>query len=198
MGSRTGTPNGIYYVTPTDLDGDHVTDYVYAGDLQGNIWKFDLTNTDPSQWSVTKVGGTPQPIYSTCASTSAACTASPITTQLLVASVAAAPYPRVLVEFGTGKQVQATQNASATYQNSAQSLLGVWDWNMSSWNALSPIKYAIGSALIGTAPSNSCFSGAALCGTGSLQAQSITGPYTQSGVSRCKQIKPQTVVLPYG
>ena len=53
-------PNGIAYVTPADLDGDHITDYVYAGDLLGNVWRFDLTSTTPSAWQVTST-----PVFST-------------------------------------------------------------------------------------------------------------------------------------
>jgi type IV pilus assembly protein PilY1 len=50
----TGTSgaNGIAYVTPADLDGDHITDYVYAGDLYGNVWRFDLTSNNPASWGV--------------------------------------------------------------------------------------------------------------------------------------------------
>ena len=47
-GSRTGTPNAIEFVSPADLDGDHITDYVYAGDILGNVWRFDLTDQNPS------------------------------------------------------------------------------------------------------------------------------------------------------
>jgi type IV pilus assembly protein PilY1 len=43
----TSTADGIAYVTAADLDGDHITDYVYAGDLQGNVWRFDLTACSP-------------------------------------------------------------------------------------------------------------------------------------------------------
>src|SRR6185437_6829720 len=55
----TGTTgaNGIAYTTPADLDGDHITDYVYAGDLKGNVWRFDLTAADPSLWGATNIGG---------------------------------------------------------------------------------------------------------------------------------------------
>jgi len=38
---------------PRGPDGDHITDYVYAGDLLGNVWRFDLTSTTPSAWQVT-------------------------------------------------------------------------------------------------------------------------------------------------
>lgn len=41
--------------------------YVYAGDMLGNVWKFDLTNTSPASWKGTRlftaaVGGVAQPI----------------------------------------------------------------------------------------------------------------------------------------
>jgi type IV pilus assembly protein PilY1 len=35
--------NGLGPVTLYDSDGNMTTDYVYAGDLGGNLWKFDLT-----------------------------------------------------------------------------------------------------------------------------------------------------------
>jgi type IV pilus assembly protein PilY1 len=180
VGTRTGTPNGIYFVTPTDMDGDHVTDYVYAGDLQGNVWRFDLTNRDPSQWAVTKISGTPTPIFSTCSNNSSACTAQPITTAVLVASVAATPNPRILVEFGTGKQTQSTVNTATTYSGSPQYLMGIWDWNMGPWNALSPVQYL---SLASGPTGPSCFSGTSLCGTGNLLAQSIAGTFDQNGVA---------------
>ncbi len=52
LSTGTGTaasPNGISYTSPADLDGDHVTDFVYAGDLKGNIWRFDLTERHRDQ-----------------------------------------------------------------------------------------------------------------------------------------------------
>ena len=39
------TPNGLAEPYLVDIDGDQVVDYVYAGDLLGNLWKFDLRNT---------------------------------------------------------------------------------------------------------------------------------------------------------
>lgn len=39
-----GTPNDA------DLTGDGKVDYLYAGDLQGNVWKFDVQSADPSLW----------------------------------------------------------------------------------------------------------------------------------------------------
>lgn len=63
-------PNGLF--APAGVygaDGKTIA-YVYAGDLQGNIWKFDLSSTTPASWSVTKLftaadsNGKAQPITS--------------------------------------------------------------------------------------------------------------------------------------
>lgn len=35
-----------------DLGGDQVDDIAVAGDLAGNLWRFDLTSSNPTQWSV--------------------------------------------------------------------------------------------------------------------------------------------------
>jgi type IV pilus assembly protein PilY1 len=167
VGSRGGTPNAILYVAPADLDGDHVTDYVYAGDLLGNVWRFDLTDSNPANWAVSQVGGVPTPIYTTPGGA-----AQPITTAVIVASVTAVPSPRILVEFGTGQQTPFTNNSASTYQQSQQYLVGVWDWNMSTWNAQSTLQFA---SLTGSsAPTSSTPGSAAISGTGKLQVQTFS------------------------
>ncbi len=63
-------PNGLF--APTAIlgaDGKSIA-YVYAGDLLGNVWKFDLTATNPASWTVKRLfqaksadgTGVPQPI----------------------------------------------------------------------------------------------------------------------------------------
>src|SRR5690606_6232736 len=45
--------NGLSAVKAADNNGDGIADYAYAGDLQGNLWRFDLfdqkasSGTDP-------------------------------------------------------------------------------------------------------------------------------------------------------
>jgi type IV pilus assembly protein PilY1 len=130
-GSAT-SPNGIAYVTPADLDGDHITDYVYAGDLQGNIWRFDLTSATESAWVVT-----PGPLFSTQPSGVAITTSSPaqqpITTQLVVASGSptTGAEQQIMVLFGTGQKFPMTNTTPVSYAAGTQSLYGVWDWNLS-------------------------------------------------------------------
>ena len=41
---------------PFDNSGDGKVDTVYAGDLLGNVWKFDLSSTDPGEWKVASSG----------------------------------------------------------------------------------------------------------------------------------------------
>lgn len=128
--SGTSSKNGIAYVTSADLDGDHVTDYVYAGDLYGNVWRFDLTDSSPSNWSTSS-----SPLFST--------NGLPITTRLVIASALPASGPaRVILDFGTGRQTPQTLNSSASYASGTQYLMGVWDWNMSGWNSRNSVQYA--------------------------------------------------------
>jgi len=145
--------NGIAYVTPADLDGDHITDYVYAGDLKGNVWRFDLTSSTPANWAA---GSTP--LFTTQSG-------QPITSQLLVVStLIPGSAPRLLIEFGTGERTQITNLNAATYAGGTQSLYGVWDWNMAAWNALAP------GSLYASAAS------AATLTISNLQAQTLSPP----------------------
>ncbi len=49
-----GTPNALAPPTAVDLDNDDIVDLVYAGDLQGNLWKFDLSSSVPSRWEMVR------------------------------------------------------------------------------------------------------------------------------------------------
>lgn len=61
------TENGLSAPRLVDINGDGKPDFVYAGDLKGNIWKFEIGKKDPSEWRVafdgkplyTALGGTP-------------------------------------------------------------------------------------------------------------------------------------------
>jgi len=126
------SPNGIAYATAVDLDGDHITDYVYAGDLQGNVWRFDLTSNDESNWAVS-----PGPVFTTAPG-------QPITTQIVVASGSPSPgmQPQLMLLFGTGQKVPISTTSPTTYASAMQSLYGVWDWNLSGWNSQGTVLYA--------------------------------------------------------
>ncbi|MFZ2752686.1 MAG: PilC/PilY family type IV pilus protein, partial [Lysobacteraceae bacterium] len=46
------TSNGLAAPRGWDEDGNGTVDTVYAGDLRGNLWKFDLSDSNHSQWEV--------------------------------------------------------------------------------------------------------------------------------------------------
>jgi type IV pilus assembly protein PilY1 len=56
-------PNGLSTPAVVDLEGDDVVDFAYAGDLHGNMWKFDLRDKDPLKWDVLKNGGAPVALF---------------------------------------------------------------------------------------------------------------------------------------
>jgi type IV pilus assembly protein PilY1 len=134
--NTAGQSNGIAYASPVDLDGDHMTDYVYAGDILGNVWRFDLTSNNPGNWAVT-----PGPLFKTPSG-------QPITTAIVAAS--GAPYAGManylMLLFGTGEKFPLSNLNPASYSSGTQTLYGVWDWNLTAWDAVSGVQYAALSA----------------------------------------------------
>ncbi|MEA9608113.1 PilC/PilY family type IV pilus protein [Xanthomonas campestris pv. plantaginis] len=50
VGSAT-SPNGMSAPTIRDVDGNGTADFVYAGDMLGNMWKFDISSATRTAWS---------------------------------------------------------------------------------------------------------------------------------------------------
>ncbi len=123
-------PNGLGTPYMADIDGDLIADYAYAGDLRGNLWRFDLIS--PSGLNAValdgdlKVAFNGRPLYSARASSVAAGTNN------LVQPITAAPqllsHPSGighLVLFGTGKYLETSD--AAINANKAMSIYGIWD-----------------------------------------------------------------------
>jgi type IV pilus assembly protein PilY1 len=152
LGTNTQKSNGIASPAGADLDLDHTVDYVYAGDLQGNLWRFDVTSQDPTKWAVSTSsplfsGGSGQPI--TTRPTVGTLKTINTSTTLAGTTLSNAP-ERVVVDWGTGQQIGQTLNSATTYAGGQQYLYGVWDWDMgtpgttgSGWNKLSSGQQAI-------------------------------------------------------
>ncbi|MBI3560306.1 MAG: hypothetical protein HY080_01115 [Gammaproteobacteria bacterium] len=112
------TPNGLSSPAVIDVDGDGIYDRVYAGDLYGNMWVFNLAGL-PSSWT------------NTAASTlftakNGSGEVQPITVKPVVmrnTATASGTAPNLLVLFGTG-QYMAEGDQTST---STQSFYGVWD-----------------------------------------------------------------------
>lgn len=139
-----GAPGGIAYVSQVDLDDDHVADYLYAGDTQGNVWRFDVTSNTATSWSG---AGTNNPEILFVAK-DASGNRQPITTAILPLAVQTGLVTRAMLYFGTGQQTQPTATTGVQYatgassSNTAQTFYGIWDWDMGTWDGLSNVKYA--------------------------------------------------------
>ena len=120
VGSSTA-PNGLSTPVPVDLDGDRITDVVYAGDLQGNLWKFDLSGSGSSQWgSAFKSGSTPKPLYT---ARDGSGKVQPITARV---AVGRHKDGGEMVYFGTGQYFMADDNMVSA-GGPIQSFYGIWD-----------------------------------------------------------------------
>jgi type IV pilus assembly protein PilY1 len=102
-----GSPNGL--ATPALLADDYQTiEYAYAGDLQGNLWKFDLTDdADPDDWDipfVTNPGSVRRPLF---AARNAVGQVQPITAPL---EIGRHPDGGFMIYFGTGKYFESGDN----------------------------------------------------------------------------------------
>ena len=113
------TPNGIGGVRGIDADGNGTVDYVYAGDLQGNLYRFDLSSTTAGNWTAS-----PTMLFQARYSAGNAfprSTVQPITKRPIVVK-----HPS-----GAGYVVIATTGSWMTSDDAAnyniQSIYGVWD-----------------------------------------------------------------------
>lgn len=96
LSSPAVTTNGLSEPALLDEDGDYIIDTIYAGDLLGNVWKFNVKG-NPSWDSAYKSGTTPEPLFNATAGV-----AQPITSALEIGAPpsGASGY---MIYFGTGK-----------------------------------------------------------------------------------------------
>lgn len=90
--------NGLFTPRPLDVNGDGKVDVVYAGDMRGNLWKFDLSSANDSQWGVATFNGAAVPLFTAVDSSGRR---QPITSAPLIkpnTSVGG-----LMVAFGTGR-----------------------------------------------------------------------------------------------
>jgi len=107
------TPNGMAEPTAVDLNGDKTVDTIYAGDLYGCVYRFDVSDSNPSGWKRGELkhralddSGNPAPITST---------------------VAVGTHPTgegVMLYFGTGKYLEPSDQLPAA---NAHRVYAIWD-----------------------------------------------------------------------
>lgn len=173
-GTGKANDNGLGSPRVVDVNGDGLADVVYAGDNLGNLWKFDLTSYNSSDWKVA-FGGNPlftalgpaalngprnkvQPI-------SAAPTVRANDRQVVIGYGPTAKTVDVggmMVSFGTGRNVSKTDPSSVDVQ--------------SLYSALDNTRYRLVTSPMGkrleihpgagTCPGTTCIPSATALGTG--------------------------------
>ena len=129
--TAAGDCNGLSTPTLTDTDGDQILDRVYAGDVQGNMWAFDLscgggvcsTSSFASAYSVASV---PQPLFTAI---DALGVPQPIMVKPNVSinsavNTTSSNQPNFLISFGTGQYHNKSDNLITTKTNTFYT---VWD-----------------------------------------------------------------------
>ncbi len=101
--AHSGPGNGLAAVSLVDSNFDHVADFAYAGDLLGNLWKFDLSDPQSSPVKL-HAAGADHPI-----------TSAP--------ELAAHPAGGHLVYFGTGALLESNDIDDLK----TQSIFAIWD-----------------------------------------------------------------------
>jgi len=97
----TTSPNGLSSPTLYDVDGDFVHEYAYAGDIDGNMWKFDLANNTSSLLFTT----------------------SPVQAITSAPAVHSHPLGGQMVAFATGRILTSGDQADT----SVHYVYGIWD-----------------------------------------------------------------------
>jgi Tfp pilus tip-associated adhesin PilY1 len=105
----SASPNGLSGPIAIDTTGDGIADAVYAGDLNGNLWKFDLSSNSAGAWNVAFSG---LPLFTT--------PGQPITVRPDVTKFTQGGY---LIAFGTGRYIDTSDGSSTD----AQAFYGIRD-----------------------------------------------------------------------
>jgi len=122
-GTATGGMSTPSFIYAKDDAGHIYVDEIFAGDMNGNLWKFNLrkNGTSAADFEVSlKSGSTPQPLYVAADSTGKR---QPITVKPEIA-----PHPKEgvagnVIYFGTGRMYSVGDVTDA----GVQSLYGIWD-----------------------------------------------------------------------
>ena len=120
------TSGGLSSIVLGDYNNDQIDDVAFAGDLNGNLWRFDLTDSNPANWQS----------HVTLAFQPATQGAQPITSMPRLFPDPATN--RFIVVFGTGKYLGAADNTSNSA--STQSIYGIRDKLDSSGNSITAVR----------------------------------------------------------
>lgn len=131
-----GQANGLSEALVTDSNRDGYADFVYAGDLQGNLWGFDISSSDKTKWAVMhKNGANPAPLFRAVNTNDDGVITA---VQPITAAPAAARHPNggVMLIVGTGKFLEDKDASVPDAPDSDQPINAVyalWDKYAMDW-----------------------------------------------------------------
>ncbi|WP_226666297.1 PilC/PilY family type IV pilus protein [Microbulbifer aggregans] len=133
----TNDLNGLSTPAIVDANLDGTIDHIYAGDLRGNMWAFNVENTDPEMWGVVTTTSGEGDAAITEATPLISLPGQPITGAPLVSRNVAyegGAQPNLLVTFGTGQYLTETdtevQSAGGFYAVSDNGTYGLTASNL--------------------------------------------------------------------
>lgn len=123
--------NGLSTPTPYDLNGDGSVDVVYAGDLNGNLWRFNFYSKDvrnpgsTADWGVA-YGGSPLFVAKNSLGNRQPIIAPPEVTRYSLGAKSGQ-----FILFGTGKYIEGSDRTNTA----VQSFYGIWDRGYTGYGA---------------------------------------------------------------
>lgn len=112
VGSAEASGNGLSTPQFLDVNGDGIPDFVYAGDLRGNMWKFDISSGSAADWGVALSGN---PLFTATYSSGAGSSSR----QPITAPPVLRPNRTVgglMVAFGTGQNLTENDRSDTSVQ----------------------------------------------------------------------------------
>ncbi|MFN4237040.1 MAG: pilus assembly protein [Vogesella sp.] len=118
--------NGLSDFSYYDLNKDGKVDLIYAGDLKGNIWRFNVSSSDTSKWTASSIfvaagpDGKAQPVV----------LAPQITQHPTLSLSRSATVPNLVLTFAAGKFLEACDKdaAGCSGESSTRSVYSIWDF----------------------------------------------------------------------
>ncbi|MDO6687475.1 MULTISPECIES: pilus assembly protein [unclassified Agarivorans] len=120
-------PNALASPAVVDLNGDGIADRIYAGDLYGNMWVFNISDSNVGNWKIANEDD--KPLFTAVSLDKSGSPATYISQAITTRpSVGVHPYgigQGVLVAFGTGKYIEKGDNNYLA--EPTQSIYAIWD-----------------------------------------------------------------------
>jgi len=129
VSGQSDTQNGLMGATWVDLDNNGTADVVYATDLRGQLWKFDLRSSDPREWQSALVEGSVDGA-GVLTTTDVAAPLFPASNGGMALPITTAPvtffpnYGGTMISFGTGRAIESVDFPDLSV---TQRFFTVWD-----------------------------------------------------------------------